>query len=132
MTTQEKKIVYKINVAWDGKSGAQITLPKGQKLHVDIPEEFGGEGRYLCPGELFFSALGGCLLTTFLYLHNKLEFNLKGLHVSVNGRIESHGPEGYRVSGAQVNLTVKTDDKGRKKAQDCIEMTKVLSHNPQH
>jgi len=128
MTSQEKKIEYKIDAFWDGKSGAEITLPKGKKLQIDIPKEFGGEGRYLCPGELFFSAVGGCVLTTFLYLHNKLKFNLKGLQVSVNGGIESHGPEGYRVSGAQVNLTVKTDDKGRKKAQECIEMTKKFCH----
>jgi organic hydroperoxide reductase OsmC/OhrA len=128
MTTQDKKIVYKIDLSWDGMSGAEITLPKGKKLQIDIPKEFGGEGKYLCPDELFFSAVGGCLLTTFLYMYSKLKFNLKGLRILVNGGIESHGPEGYRVSGAQVSLMVRTDDEGRRKAQDCIEMTKKFCH----
>jgi organic hydroperoxide reductase OsmC/OhrA len=128
MTTQDKKIIYKIDLSWDGRSGAEITLPKGKKLQIDIPKEFGGEGKYLCPDELFFSAVGGCLLTTFLYMYDKLKFNLKSLHISVNGGIESHGPEGYRVSGAQVSLVVRTDDEGRRKAQDCIEMTKKFCH----
>jgi organic hydroperoxide reductase OsmC/OhrA len=128
MSAQEKKIEYKVDLSWDGKSGGEITLPKGSTLHIDIPKEFGGEGRYLCPDELFFSAVGGCLLTTFLYMHKKLKFNLKGLRISVDGDVESHGPEGYRVTGTHVNLNVETDDKGKDEAQDCVEMTKKFCH----
>jgi organic hydroperoxide reductase OsmC/OhrA len=128
MASQDKKIEYKVDLSWDRKSGGEITLPKGSTLHIDIPKEFGGEGRYLCPDELFFSAVGGCLLTTFLYMHKKLKFNLKDLHIIVNGEIESHGPEGYRVTGALVNLAVKTDAEGRERAQECIELTKKFCH----
>lgn len=128
MTSQEKKMVYEVDLSWDGKSGGEITLPKGSTLRIDMPKEFGGEGKYLCPDELFFSAVGGCLLTTFLYMHKKLRFNLKGLHILVRGEIESHAPEGYKVSMARVNMNVETDDEGRGKAQDCIEMTKKFCH----
>jgi organic hydroperoxide reductase OsmC/OhrA len=128
MNAREKKINYKVDLSWDGKSGGEITLPKGSTLHIDIPKEFGGEGKYLCPDELFFSAVGGCLLTTFLYIHKKLRFNLKGLNISVKGEVDSHGAEGYRVTGAQVDIIVETDHQGKEKAQDCIEMTKKFCH----
>jgi organic hydroperoxide reductase OsmC/OhrA len=128
MTVQEKKISYKVDLSWDGKSGGEIMLPKGSTIRIDIPKEFGGEGKYLCPDELFFSAVGGCLLTTFLYMHNKLRFNLKGINISIQGEIESHDAEGYRVTGAHVIMIVETDGQGKERAQDCIDMTKKFCH----
>jgi len=128
MAALGKKIVYKVGVSWDGKSGGEVMLPRGSTLHIDIPKEFGGEGKYLCPGELFFSAIGGCLLTTFLYMHKKMKFNLKSLDISVKGEIESHGAEGYRVNGAHVDLIVETDNQSKKIAEDCIELTRKFCH----
>ena len=58
MTAQTRKVEFKENLAWDGKSGGDVTLTKGATLHVDIPKEFGGEGKHLCPDDLFFSAIG--------------------------------------------------------------------------
>jgi organic hydroperoxide reductase OsmC/OhrA len=128
VTDQTKKIEFKSDLSWDGKSGGKITLPKGIVIHIDTPKEFGGEGRYLCPDELFFSAIGGCLLTTFLFMHRKLKFNLKGLRLSVSGDVEYQSPEGYRVTGARVKLTAETDKEGKEKAQNCAEMTKKFCH----
>jgi organic hydroperoxide reductase OsmC/OhrA len=128
MAVQTKKIEFKSDLSWDGKSGGEITLQKGSTIHIDMPKEFGGEGRYLCPDELFFSAIGGCILTTFLYMREKLKFDIKGLRVSVTGNVESQGAEGYRVTGADVKLTVETDEEGKDKAQSCVEMTKKFCH----
>lgn len=128
MATPEKKMEFKADLSWDGKSGGEITLGRGSKLHVDIPKEFGGEGKYLCPDELFFSAIGGCLLTTFLYMHEKLSFNLKDLRIIVNGDVQSKGSEGFRVIGARVNLSVETDVEGEAQARKCIEMTEKFCH----
>ncbi|WXG47282.1 MAG: OsmC family protein [Candidatus Atabeyarchaeum deiterrae] len=128
MTTQVRRIEFKVNLAWDGKSGGEVTLASGATLHVDQPKEFGGEGKHLCPDDLFFSAIGGCLLTTFLYMHRKSKFNLKGVHISVNGAVESLSQEGYRVKGARVNMNVETDKEGDEKARNCIEMTKRFCH----
>lgn len=115
-------------MSWDGKSGAKVSLGKSSNLHVDIPREFGGEGKYLCPDDLFFSAIGGCLLTTFLYMRRKLEFNMKSLRVVVNGDVQSKGPEGFRVTGVRVNLSVETDSEGEVEARKCIEMTEKFCH----
>jgi organic hydroperoxide reductase OsmC/OhrA len=128
VTAQTKKIEFKSDLSWDGESGGEITLQKGFTIHIDMPKEFGGEGRYLCPDELFFSSIGGCILTTFLYMRTKLKFDLKGLRVSVSGNVESHGTEGYRVDGAQVKLTVETNKEDEDKARICVEMTKKFCH----
>ena len=128
MSTSEKKIEFKADLSWDGKSGGEITLGKGSKLHIDTPKEFGGEGKNPCPDEFFFSAIGGCLLTTFLNMQKKLKFNLKDLRIVVVGDVQSKGPEGYRVTGARVNLSAETDAEGEAQARKCIEMTEKFCH----
>jgi organic hydroperoxide reductase OsmC/OhrA len=128
MSASEKKIEFKAELSWDGKTGGEIIVGKGFKLHVDTPKEFGGEGKNPCPDEFFFSAIGGCLLTTFLYMKKKLEFNLKDLRIVVVGDVQSRGPEGFRVAGARVNLSVETDAEGEAQARKCIEMTEKFCH----
>jgi organic hydroperoxide reductase OsmC/OhrA len=128
MTAPERKIAFRADLSWDSRSGAQITLPKGSTISIDTPKEFGGEGRYPCPDELFFSAIGGCLITTFLYVHKKLEFNLRGLQVSVTGNVESIGTEGFRIKRVEAIMSVETDQEGKEKARECIDMTKKFCH----
>jgi organic hydroperoxide reductase OsmC/OhrA len=128
MSTPERKIEFKVDLSWDGKSGGEIAFGKGTKLRIDIPKEFGGEGKNLCPDDLFFSAIGGCLLTTFLYMKKKLNFNLKDLRIIVVGDVQSKGPEGFRVAGARVNLSVETDAEGETEARKCLEMTEKFCH----
>jgi organic hydroperoxide reductase OsmC/OhrA len=128
MATQEKKMEFRADLTWDGKSGGEVALGRGSKLRIDLPKEFGGEGKYLCPDELFISAIGGCLLTTFLNMRGKLKFNLGDLRIIVNGDVQSKGPEGYRVTGLRVNLSVETDSEGEAQARKCIEMTEKFCH----
>nr|MDO8134173.1 OsmC family protein [Candidatus Njordarchaeum guaymaensis] len=128
MATQQRKIEFQASLSWDGKSGGEVKVSSGHALRIDTPRDFGGEGRYPCPDELFFSAIGGCLITTFLYMHKKIMFNLKGLQVSVTGNVESMGTEGFRIRRVGANMNVETDQEGKDKARNCIEMTKRFCH----
>jgi organic hydroperoxide reductase OsmC/OhrA len=128
MSSSDKKIEFRADLSWDGKSGGEITLGKGSKLHIDTPKVFGGEGKNPCPDELLFSAIGGCLLTTFLHMRKKLGFNLKALRIVVSGDVQSKGPEGYRLTGARVNLSAETDGEGEAQVRKCIEMTEKFCH----
>jgi uncharacterized OsmC-like protein len=128
MNKQPRKIEFHADCLWDGKSGGEVKLSGGHTLSIDTPIEYGGESKHPCPDELLFSAIGGCLITTFLYMHRKMDFNLEGLQVLVTGNVESIGTEGFRITRVEANISVKTDREGREKARDCIEMTKKFCH----
>jgi len=128
MVTPQRKIEFQAELSWDGKSGGEVKLGSGYVLSIDTPKDFGGEGRHPCPDELFLSSIGGCLITTFLYMYKQLEFNLKGLYISMTGNMESIGAEGFRIRRVEANINVETDHDGKDSARDCIEMTKKFCH----
>ncbi len=122
-----ENLKYEIRLVWDGKSGGTVNL-KDSTLRLDTPVEFGGGGRYPCPDELFFSALGGCLLTTFLYFKRKLRLHLQDLQISIKGNVDFIGPEGYQVTGINALLQVKTTKGENRKLRDCVELTRDYCH----
>jgi organic hydroperoxide reductase OsmC/OhrA len=119
---------YKVKLVWDNESGGEAYICGFPKLKLDTPVEFGGKGRFPCPDELFFSAVGGCLLTTFLYFKERLELNLKGLQVSIHGTVDSVGPEGYRVTGIEATIHVEVDEREKSKAEECIGLAEDYCH----
>jgi organic hydroperoxide reductase OsmC/OhrA len=119
---------YKVNLLWDGKSGGTIPFEKYPALKLDTPIEFGGEGRYPCPDELFISAVGGCLLTTFLYFRRKFDFPLEKLQISINGTVDSIPREGYRLTSIEAKLHITTNKNEEATAKKCAEYTKTFCH----
>ena len=76
--TFPKNLEYMVELFWDGKCGADIHIRGIPRLKLDMPVKFGGKGRSPCPDELFSSALGGCLLTTFPHFKDRLKLDLQG------------------------------------------------------
>jgi len=128
MTTSPRDLKYGASLIWDMESGGEVRIGKVHALKLGMDVEFGGKGRYPCPDELFLSALGGCLLTTFLWFKKRLKFNLEGLRISVEGTVSHVGPRGYRVTGIEAIINVETDEEGREKAQKCAELTQEYCH----
>jgi uncharacterized OsmC-like protein len=93
-----------------------------------MPLEFGGKNRFPCPDDLFFSAIGGCILTTFLYFKNKIKLNLRDLRIVVQGKVNSVGAKGYRIMGIEVFINVETDEREKSKAEKCVELAKDYCH----
>ncbi len=122
-----ENLKYEIRLMWDGKSGGTINL-KDSTLRLDTSVEFGGSGRYPCPDELFFSALGGCLLTTFLYFQRKLRLHLRDLQILIRGNVDFIGPEGYRVTGINALLQVKIAKGEDRKLRECVELAREYCH----
>jgi len=123
-----KNLKYGVMLIWDMESGGKAYIRDFPPLELDMPVEFGGKSRFPCPDDLFFSAIGGCLLTTFLYFNERLKLNLRGLQVSVNGTVGSIGPEGYRVTGIEAVIHVEVDEEEKLKAEKCAELTKDYCH----
>ena len=117
-----KNLRYHIGTVWDGESGAEVNLREGYALKLDMPAAFGGLGRHPCPNELFFSAIGSCLLMMFLYFEKRFNLHLQGLRVLVDGNVEMIGPEGYRITGIRITVHIETIKSDRGKAEKCAEL----------
>lgn len=117
-----KSINCHIGIVWDGQSGVEVNLREGYALKLDMPTVFGGLGEHPCPNELFFSAIGSCLLMMFLYFEKRFNLHLQGLRASVDGNVEMIRPEGYRITGIRATIYVKTIESDRDKAEKCAEL----------
>jgi len=123
-----KSLQYEITLVWDTESGGRAFIRDFRPVEFDMPTEFGGRSRFPCPDEFLFSAVGGCLLTTFLYFKKKLRLSLRDLRVSVRGTVDSVGPMGYRITGIEVSIGVGVDAREKTKAEKCVELAKDYCH----
>ena len=119
---------YRLKLLWDGRSGGEVNFEDHPTLKLDMPKEFGGEGRYHCPDDLFFSAIGGCLLTTFLYFQRKLDLRLKDVQILLDGSVNLVGPEGYRVTGLKATMRIETVRGEEEKAEECFKLMRDFCH----
>ena len=122
------KLEYQVKLLWDGKSGGKVDFRNYPTLKLDTPKEFGGRGLYPCPDELFFSAVGGCLLTTFLHFRRKLDLYLEEFRISIKGNVDLSGSGGYSITRIKAVMYVKTTKNEEVKAKKCIELTKDFCH----
>lgn len=123
-----RNLKYEVELTWDGETGGEAHIGSFPALRLDMPVDFGGKGKFPCPDELFFSAVGGCLLTTFLYFKEKLRLHLRGLQVSVKGAVDLIGKKRYQIMGIEALIKVETDENERLKAKECAELARDYCH----
>ena len=123
----ESTEVYDVKVSWNGESGGDVIF-KDHSLKIDTPIKYGGQGKGLCPDELFFSSIAGCLTTTFLFFKRKLRLKLNGLEISVQGEVESHGSKGYFIGGIQAVIRIEVNRGDEERAQRCSDLAKEYCH----
>ena len=128
MKKRLEHLKYEVELAWDKETGGEARIGKFPPLKLDMPIEFGGKGRFPCPDELFFSAVGGCLLTTFLYFKEKLRLHLRGLQVSVKGVVDLIDKKRYQITGIEALIKVETDENEKLKAKECAELARDYCH----
>lgn len=127
------KLEFNVEVKWDGETGGLVNVG-GRRLLIEIPKEFGGKGGNFCPDELLMASIGGCLLTTLIWLAKRLKVKLSDVEVQVKGIVEG-GLSGYEVSRveASISVTIKRgEDKARverlvKLAEEYCHITRALS-----
>ena len=119
---------FSADILWDGENGGQIALRDLAPLKIDALPEFGGKGEQPFQDELFFASIGGCLLTTFLYVRRKRKSPLVHLKVSVNGGIALQGPQGYRLTSVDATIYVETLKGYENKAEECVRLTRSFCH----
>jgi uncharacterized OsmC-like protein len=118
---------FQANLVWDGESGGEVSVGKFQGLKLDMPVEFGGNGRYPCPDELFLSAVAGCLLTTFLYFKKKMNVHVTGFRISISATLHG-GREGYRLAGMEATIFAEAKKSNELGLRRCIELARRYCH----
>jgi uncharacterized OsmC-like protein len=118
---------FQANLVWDGESGGEVSVGKFQGLKLDMPVEFGGNGRYPCPDELFLSAVAGCLLTTFLYFKKKMNVHVTGFRISISATLHG-GREGYRLAGMEATIFAEAKKSNEPGLRRCIELARRYCH----
>ncbi|PUA32094.1 MAG: hypothetical protein B9J98_04395 [Candidatus Terraquivivens tikiterensis] len=124
--TDLNSLTFNVRLRWDRSTGAEA-LTKGGSVRLDMPKDFGGLGRYPCPDELFLSALGGCMITTFIYFQRKLNVRINGMEVDVEGDVKLDG-KGYRMTDVRIKLKVLADDPELEKATRCAKLAAEYCH----
>jgi organic hydroperoxide reductase OsmC/OhrA len=96
---------YETEVKWDGSTGGVVETG-GFTVNFDTPTEYGGKGSAPCPDQLFLTALGGCLLNTFISFKNRLGAETIDVSMIMSCSVELRGREGYRLTGVSAVIRI--------------------------
>ncbi len=117
---------YGVFVEWDGLTGGEARTTQ-HRLSFDMPKEFKGLGRSFCPDELLLSAVGGCLLTTFLHFKERFKLPLKKFRVDVKGEVKLMD-EGYRITKVEAKIEASAPEDEVERVKRFIELAKEYCH----
>jgi len=126
----QQKSIYSVSVTWDKQLGAYAHIRDAPPISVSMPVAHGGDGVNPCPVELVVSALGSCLLGTFLVFQKQVRLQVQDIEISAKGNVEkaTQGKdEGkYDITGIDVfvNIKVEGDEFDAEIAGDCLRLTK--------
>ncbi len=127
MPELKKRLGFRMEGKWDGRTGVIMTTSKGKTLHIDTPEEFDGFGTAPCPDELFLASIAGCVLTTFLWFSRRRDVEISDLKLKAQSEIELER-EGYSFKGIKVSLEVKVPVGCMEKAEKCLDLAIKYCH----
>lgn len=86
-TSDSAKPEFRTTVAWDSGYHATMRVTDGQVVLADEPQRFGGEGMGITPEDLLLTAVGACLVATYIGGLSAASINVEHLRLSVSGRV---------------------------------------------
>ncbi|MBL8497696.1 OsmC family peroxiredoxin [Nitrosomonas sp. JL21] len=87
ITGDTAKPEFRTTVAWDSGFHATMHVTDGQVVLADEPHHFGGEGMGITPEDLLLTAVGSCLVATYIAGLSAASINVEYLRLSVSGRV---------------------------------------------
>lgn len=102
---------YQTTVAWDSGYHATMHVTDGQVVLADEPQRYGGEGMGITPEDLLLTAVGSCLVATYIGGLSAASINVEYLRLSVSGQVNfraafavESGSPGFEDIKVVVNL----------------------------
>ncbi len=121
----EGPLEYEAEAVWNGRMGGVVTLPRGDRLQIDMATEFGGLNEAPSPDDLFAASLSGCLLTTAIWFAKKMELNITELAVKVKTKSELV-QGGFKIT--KIWVTMKVVGPPREKAERLADLAERYCH----
>ncbi len=110
-------------VLWEGSLKTQSII-RGMEIACDKPKSIFGTNTAPAPLEIFSSAMGSCLLTTFIHSANRSRIHITDISVDV--KTEADIIEGKeRVMTGSMKLSVWTDGAEESKIQKVFELART-------
>ncbi len=121
--TNNGKSEARAKVMWEGGLKTN-SLIRGMELACDKPKGLFGTNTAPAPMEIFSSAMGSCLMTTFLYSAHKSRIHVSDISVDV--KTEADFVDGLeRIVAGSMKLSVWTDGAGEAKIEKVFEMARA-------
>ncbi len=118
---------FEVAVRWkEGLRGEATPQGVASPVPFSVPKEFGGPGGEWTPEHFFASAVGTCVMATFLSIAQMSKLAIAGYESSVSCTMEK-GPEGLRITSVSLSprITVTTE-KDVERAQRMIEKAEKM------
>jgi uncharacterized OsmC-like protein len=76
---------YESTIIWDKAYHTKSCVTDGQEVIGDEPEQYGGSGIGITPEDMLLSAIGGCLVATYIGGLSAAGITVKSLRLNVSG-----------------------------------------------
>ncbi|MFW9808279.1 MAG: OsmC family protein [Candidatus Thorarchaeota archaeon] len=120
-------VEYHAQSKWDGQTGGISIVSDDRQIAYDTPTTYGGQGKGICPDELFVSAVLGCLNNTFLDFQRRFELELISLDLKGKATAKFDG-QGYKIESLSVSCEVVVGKDELETGQRCVELMREYCH----
>jgi uncharacterized OsmC-like protein len=105
---------YESTVVWKNGYRTVSSAMDGQEVIGDEPEQYGGKGSGMTPEDMLLSAIGGCLVATYIGGLSAAEITVKSLRLDVSGRVNFRAAFGLEAANPgfesiRVAVDIQTD-----------------------
>lgn len=105
---------YESTIVWDNAYHTKARVADGQEVIGDEPEQYGGSGDGITPEDMLLSAIGGCLVATYIGGLSAVGIMVKSLRLNVSGRVNFRAAYGLEAGNPgfesiKIAVDIQTD-----------------------
>ncbi len=118
---------FDVDIRWkEGLRGEATARGATHSVPFSVPREFGGPGGEWTPEHFFASAVGTCVMATFLSIAQMSKLTIAGYESSASCTMEK-GPDGLRITKVKLSPRILvTTEKDVERAQRMIEKAEKM------
>lgn len=119
--SRKEEIEVRSKVFWEGALKTRSVI-RGFEVFTDKPRSDFGTNDAPAPMEIFVSAMGACLLSTFVWAAYRSHTKIEDCAMDVRATSAGTGEDG--VSGAEFKLTVWAKGDYKRKLEKCFDIAR--------
>ena len=117
---EPQEIRAKAKVFWEGGLKTRGVI-RGFEVETDKPKSSFGTNTAAAPMEVFISAIGSCLLATFVWIVLKSRIIIQDCNVDIKAFTE-YSNKIEKITKAKITLTVWAEEKDKNNLEKCFDI----------